>query len=419
MAVQRGTACVVFDIETDGTNVEASPGTSPAPRWTGGPLRLPMGGGVTDRERRLTYFEPRVAESLYGTAERPSRMHRRLPSAPAPRDRPAVEAVELLRLPPVIAADTPGRGIAVLHVRLSGDPLDELARIGDLVAMRDEYGQLLPAGVRPVLSARRAWTLCHVTFTDGRPPEVMPPEYSGWGARDQWLWLLASATPFSRFPPDPEDDGLFAGRVRFSADWQALVLRDGAAFLGTSPDSAGEDGFHPAAEVLAHTIYLDAFLLGRLQVLGVNFLANALAGLRAHETQARRLLALEGRQIELRRALWSSHITVHGKANELLERFQQQHRLPELLSQTGTGLADAARYVETSRARRSGLAVALLSTVGLPFAIFYSAAALWGEPTPRTLLTSTVAALVVTLLLFAVLPPLRGLVSAELRKPKD
>lgn len=371
----------------------------------------------------MTYFEARVGESLYGAIGHPSRWHRSVPPFPLASGgmpaAPVVEAMEMLRLPPVLASDAPRRAVVVLHVRLSGDPLNDLPRLRDLKAMRAEYARLLPAGVRPLESERKAWVLSHVTFDDGALPEVMPPAYAGWGARDQWLWLSASATPIDRFPPDPEDDGLFAGRVRLSADWQALVLRDGAAFVGTSPDSGDDAGFHPMAASLVHTIYLDGFLLGRWQVLGVNFLANALARLPARPGEARRLLDLERKQIELRRALWSSHITVHGNANTLLERFQEQHRLPGLLAQAGTALADAARYVETARARRSGLAVGLLSTIGLPFAVAYAAGALWGEPGPKTLLFSTLAALVMTVVLFSAIPAVRGLASAELRRPED
>ncbi|WP_258054912.1 hypothetical protein [Streptomyces sp. Ru71] len=384
---------------------------------------MPLAAGVADRERRMTYFEPRVGESLYGSADRPSRWHRSvtppLPVLDGAPDAPAVEAMELLRLPPVLASDAPRRAVLVLHLRLSGAPLEDLPRVRDLAAMRERYARLLPAGMRPLESERKAWVLSHVTFDDGTPPEVMPEAYAAWGARDQWLWLLASATPVDRFPPDPEDEELFAGRVRLSADWQALVLRDGAAFVGTSPDPGGAAGFHPAAGVLVHSIYLDAFLLGRLQVLGVNLLANALAGLPTRTAEARRLLSLERKQIELRRALWSSHITVHGNGNALLERFQQQHRLPGLLAQAGTALADAARYVETARARRSGLAIGLLSTIGVPFAVTYSAGALWGSPGPRTFVVCTLAAVVATVVVFLAIPALRGLVSAELRRPED
>lgn len=67
--------------------------------------------------------------------------------------------------------------------------------------------------------------------------------------------------PLERFAPDPEDTALFAGRVRFSADWQALVLRDGTAFVGLSADPGGDQTFHATAAHHVHTIYLDVFLL--------------------------------------------------------------------------------------------------------------------------------------------------------------
>lgn len=405
MVVQRGSACVVLTVE-----VEADCDLT---GWTAGPVSLALPGGAgADRTRRMTYFEPRVVESLYGTADRPVRHHRVLTVGPDTD----VEAVELLRPP---SATAPLGGLAVFHVRLTGAPLEGVARLTDLGAGGHRYEALLPAGVRLAPDGQRPLTISHVTFADGLPAAPMPAAYDGWGARDQWLWLLASATPVERFPPDPEDLSLFAGRVRFSADWQALVLRDGAAFLGTSPDPGDDTAFHATAASLVRTIYLDAFLIGRLQTTGVNALANTLAGLQVRETEARRLLALEGRLIELRRALWSSHITPHGKANELLERFQEQHRLPQLLDRVGTGLADASRYVEAARARRNGLALGLLSAVGLPFGVAYAAGALWGDPGLTTLLVCTLVAVVATAVLFLLLPPLRGLASDELRKTED
>ncbi|MEU2563669.1 hypothetical protein ABZ626_30720 [Streptomyces longispororuber] len=415
MDIRRGSACVVFDVMLDGAD---PPGREEGPSgWREGPLPVVLADGATaGAEQRMTYFESRVAESLYGAAGRPARWHRRVPTAEAGLE---VEAVELLRLPPVVRAGAERRGLAVLHVRLPDSPLEALPGLAGLASQRDRYTALLPDGVRIAGTARRAWTLCHVTFTDGCPPAVMPPAYEGWSARDQWLWLLSSATPLERFPPDPDDEALFAGRVRFSADWQALVLRDGTAFLGTSPDPGDDTSFHATAARFVHTLYLDTFLLGRLQILGVNSLANALSGLRAHEADARRLLALEGRMIDLRRALWSSHVTVHGKANELLERFQEQHRLPELLTRAGDALADAARYVDTARARRSSVALGLLSAVGLPFGVTYAAGALWGEPGPLTFVVCTLVALVMTTVLFGLVPPMRRLAADELRRSRD
>ncbi|MEU1464049.1 hypothetical protein ABZ467_25730 [Streptomyces sp. NPDC005727] len=377
--------------------------------WAEGPLpALLADGSAADRDRRLTYFEPRVGESLFGTPARPSRWHLR---RPAGADDPAVEAMELLRVPAVAGLRESDAGLCVLHVHLGDAPLTELAALAALPTDHARLTKLLPRGVRVADETSRAWTLAHVTFPQGPPPAVMPAAYASWGTHDQWLWLLASRSPLDRFAPDPEDSGLFAGRVRFSADWQALVLRDGAAFVGLSPDPGGDRTFHAAAAHHVHTLYLDVFLLGRLQYLGANSLANTVCALTARDCDARRLLRLESRLIELRRALWSSHITSRGKANELLERFQEQHRLDQLLAHTGSGLAETARYVEATRSRRSSVALGLLSAVGLPFGVAYAAGALWGAPGPWTLLVATVVALLLTVAAFLLLPPLRGLVS--------
>ncbi|KPI01932.1 hypothetical protein OK074_5439 [Actinobacteria bacterium OK074] len=405
--MRRSSSCVVFDVEWAG---------GPLPgEWVEGPwpARLPD-GSAADRDRRLTYFEPRVSASLFGARGRPARWHLHRPpdaDADTDADQPAVRAVELLRVPAAAGLDDRRRGLAVLHVRLGGDPLGELPTLARLPADRARLAGILPDAVRVADSTRRAWTLTHVTFARGRPPAVMPAEYATWTTTDQWLWLLASATPLDRFAPDPEDAGLFAGRVRFSADWQALVLRDGAAFVGTSPDPGGEAPFHASAARHVHTVYLDVFLLGRLQYLGANALANAASELGARDWDANRLRRLEGRLIEQRRALWSSHITSRGKADELLTRFQEQLRLDQLASHTATGLADTARFVEEARSRRTSVALSLLSAVGLPFGLAYAGAALWGQPGPRNLLLATGVAVLLTIALFAAVPSLRGLLS--------
>ncbi|TMU90585.1 hypothetical protein FGK60_44550 [Streptomyces sp. DASNCL29] len=397
--LQRTSACVIFDVDMV---------SDPPPEWAEGPLpAVSSDGTAADRERRLTYFEHRVGVSLFGATGRPARWHLR---GPLGADEPDVEAVELLRVPPVAAMDGRPAALAVLHVRLGDDPLMELARYARLPADPERLDRLLPDGLRLAAGAARAWTLAHVTFRQ-QPPPVLPAAYAGWPTADQWLWLLASRSPLERFAPDPDDASLFAGRVRFSADWQALVLRDGAAFLGTSPDPGDEHTFHATAAHHVHTLYLDVFLLGRMQHLGANSLADAVSALSARESDASRLLALEGQRIELRRALWSSHITSRGKGNELLERFQEQHRLDRLLSDASSGLAETAGYVEAARARRRSVALGLLSAVGLPFGVCYAAAALWGSPGVWTLLVSTALAVALTGLLFTLLPSLRSLMS--------
>lgn len=406
MTAQRS-ACVIFEVEMHLDDITAI-------EWREGPLPIPIGeGGTADRHRRLRYFEPRVSESLYGSPGHPARWHRNV-TAGEP-----ITAVELLRMPQTVSAPDKRSGIAVMHMDLGNAPLETVRNAANLAANRTRYSQLLPDGVEASLTSDRAFTVSHVTFSDGVPKPVMPSQYSLWTTCDQWLWLLASATAVTAFPPDPDDEDLFAGRVRFSADWQGLVLRDGVAFVGTSPDPGDDTTFHPAANVLVRTLYLDVFILGLLQVTGVNNLANSLYDLLPREANAQRLLKLERRLIELRRALWSNHITRRSKANELLMRFQEQHRLPDLIEWTGTVLTDTARYVETSHARRTSGTLGILSAVGLPLGLAYAAGALWTVPGPMTLLICTMVAMATAGLLFAVLPPLRRSAAEDLLKSED
>ena len=420
--VARASLCVVLAVRAADDAPLAT--LAEAAGWDAGPLPVGrVGSHHADARGRLTYFEPRVAASLFGTRERPTRWHRAVVGATGralPDHVSAVTGAELLSEPVLPGAGPVTRGLAVLHLTPDGHPHAAAVALSGTSGLRahlDRYADLLPAGVRPDPD-RRPWLLTHTTFTEPRPPVLLDGTYAHWQPHEQWLWLTASGTRPRDFPPDPDDPDLFAGRVRFSADWQALVLRDGAAFVGTSPDPGDDSTFHATAEALVHSLYLDVFLLGRLQTDSVNSMANTLSALRADEAHAARLQRLEGRLIDLRRALWSSHITRHGKANELLERFQEQQGLPHLLASASTTLTDAARYVEAGRARRSGIAVGLLSAVGLPFGLVYGAGALWGGGA-RVLLVCTGIALAVTGLLFALLPPLRGLLSEEIWKRED
>jgi predicted membrane protein len=62
-----------------------------------------------------------------------------------------------------------------------------------------------------------------------------------------------------------------------SADWSGLVLRDGMAFAGTRQDRGTADPFYGHAAQYARSIYLDAILIGLLQLHGITGLENTLA----------------------------------------------------------------------------------------------------------------------------------------------
>ncbi|WUH93650.1 hypothetical protein OG900_28415 [Streptomyces sp. NBC_00433] len=398
---ERASGCVIYEIR-----LGADPAWRPGPV----PVRLPSRPESADRDLRLTYFEARLRDVLYGSAAAPVRWHHTY-DPPARLAGVDVESVEILRMP--MAGGDPG--LAVLHADLGADPvaaLEALSRPSGPV--RADLGRLLPDEARLLPGAVRARTVAHVTFTDG-PVRVMSPPYSGWRAVEQWLWLLASATSEARFAPDPEDPAVRAGTVYFSADWKALVLRDGTAFVGTSPD-AGGDCFHALAKAHVHSIYLDALLVGCMQLHALNDVANQVAGTDATRLDADRLAELEHRLMDVRRRLWSSHITVRGKGNEVLRQFQAQHALPALLEGIVGELADAGRLVEAMTNRGVNAALGLLTVLGLPVGTAFAAAALWGDPHPRLLLFAASAAAGGSAVIVAAVPQARQMLRTLRRR---
>jgi hypothetical protein len=79
--------------------------------------------------------------------------------------------------------------------------------------------------------------------------------YPRWAPVDQWLWALGSRTSEEDYPPDPariasQDED----RVRLSADWSGMVLRDGMSLIGTRADRSPSDPYYGYAALYARTI---------------------------------------------------------------------------------------------------------------------------------------------------------------------
>lgn len=405
MRLKRSSGCLIFEVR-----ISAEPDWRPGPA----PVRLPRRSEVADRDLRLTYFEPRLQDVLYGSVVVPVRWHD-LHETPRLLAEAPVRSVELLRMP--LSGD--GLGLAILHVDLLDDPVGTLERLSQLTSRwGDESGRaalraLLPDGVS-LSPGAKARTVAHVSFSDG-PEPVMSAPYGGWKPVDQWLWLLASACTEARFAPDPDDPTVRSGTVYFSADWKALVLRDGTAFVGMSPDPGG-DCFHALAEAHVHSIYLDALLVGCMQLYALNEVANRIAETDTAKLDSEVLAGLEYSLMNVRRRLWFSHITVRGKGNEVLRQFQDQHSLPALLEGIVSELADAGRLVDTLTSRSLNAALGLLTVLGLPVGVAFSAGAVWGNPHPRLFLLSTLAAVAGAAALVAVVPQTRQMLTALWRR---
>jgi hypothetical protein len=351
-------------------------GGPPGAPWQAGPLPLGTNDVSQEISDRTSYYHPRAAEVLYGGDEG-CRWHRVL-EEPQALEGTELIAGELLSFPGPDQAN----GLAVVHLRLTGElagsSLDALRGLVHYRADAPSSQPWLSTWLQPhaTLAATNKRAFCAVFAHAGLD---LPDLHAGmairpdWDPYTQWMFHLAAATPPDKYPPHPASAAdLMQGRLALSADWEALVLRDGAAFLMYPHQS----GFADSAERYFRSIYTDAFLLGGAQRIRLHQIADRLARLADPERSVRPLLQLHQEVTTFRNSYWWQHVTGHGPANDLLRAYQQQHRLGEIASQIFTGLAesaDQARIVAAERqseqSARGNALIGLVTIVGLPFGI--------------------------------------------------
>jgi hypothetical protein len=307
-------------------------------------------------EARRSHFNERTAKALYRT-----RMHRPGPleEAPAAFETTGAELVagRLLAVHGTVAAD----GL---------DVVDVLARLARVDGAAEWYTALLAGAGRVSARTRRATTLVMATPEGALDRPLPSPEYDGWGAELQWLWLLATATPPAAYVPAEEmGDDLAASAVALSAGWRALVLRDGAAFLGEGPDMGTVYRLSDDPELHFRSIYLDAFMLGEIQRQRLGEIADHLAGLGDPVRHPERLEELEHELAEFRNVYWWQHLGAQWHGSRLLRSYQRQHELPELYDQVVGELADYARSAQTAASQRTEALLGILTVFGLPFGL--------------------------------------------------
>lgn len=355
----------------------------PSAGWHTGPLALPLavGSGSTTTDLRATYFDDRAARALYGTDEAPVRWHRT--EALPVLEGFGLSAIELLDLS---SAATPSLAVLVLHlVHEHPNDLDALRPWLNLKwapgqppsPMRSWVNEKLPE----VADVPRGWGGRALTLTYAEPGQELDPGpfgATGWDAAEEWLFALASgASPDSYTLDETMRSELLAHRIPFSADWEGLVLRDGISLLARRPRQPPEDpDYLDSAALYAATIYTDVLVLGLAQQVGLAFLADGLARVADPSESFDDVLALETAFSSFRNTYWWQHLTQHGRANQLLDAFHEQRRLPGLLAQVGDELGDYARQAEIREARRNAAAdartnrfLALLAVVGVPLAL--------------------------------------------------
>ncbi|MFJ8540785.1 hypothetical protein ACIRFH_02000 [Streptomyces sp. NPDC093586] len=348
------------------------------PGWAQGPFPFELGSRRTDAATRSTYFAPASARALYGAPGRPRRWHLpmdvkhdglhligvellRAATARAPEHALAVLhfTVERPLLP--VLRDIAGRGSAALGTPFAGltGPFDPVRLLDGIADVRDLTTPFAVA--RPYTVAFLSPTARHTpALRDGLEGELP-------ATADRWLWQLASRSNPQDFPLAPETAANhLKDTVRISADWSALVLRQGAAFLGHRPDT-GDGDFYGFGALHSRTVYLDALLLGSLQRDHIDELTDELSDVFASPRRlARRVATLERNIALFRSGYWRQHLTAHGPANELLLAFQNQHRLPQRFTEILTEAADYSRLVQTQESQQISGALGVLTILGLP-----------------------------------------------------
>ena len=371
------------------------------PPWTQGPLTFTHEGRtVADAAARQWLFTPAAARALY---ER--RWHRSTAVTQGPL---RLDGMELLRTP---SARVPQQALAVLHFTVEGAPLlpvlrafsgrrqspdpDPLTGALDPAALLDGVADTgAPAGP---FALARPYTVSFLS-PDASTASALRDPGSGElpQSADLLLRSLASRAAPSDVPLPPEHlPQLRADADRISADWSALVLRQGAAFLGHRPDTGPGDFFDYAA-LNSRTVYLDALLLGTAQRNHIDELTDDLSAVFSGPGLARRVSALEHRIAVFRSTYWRQHLNAHGPANDILLSFQAKHRLPERFAQILAEAADYARLAQNQESQQIAGALGVLTILGLPVSTALSVLQVLNDSSPADLVVALAASLAAT-----------------------
>lgn len=368
------------------------------PPWAGGPLPFEQGARRADAPTRQTYFAPAAARALYGR-----RWHRPLSVTHGPLE---LKGIELLHAP---TSTAPQRALSILHFDVAGPHLlPTLRAIGHRPSSAPDplTGPLDPAALmagfadtRPPagpFAIARPYTVAFLSPGIAHAHALRDPSGDLPASADRWLWSLASRSTEADFPMAPETFSVVRQEaVRISADWSALVLRHGAAFLGHRPDT-GEGDFYGFAALHARTVYLDALLLGTIQRDHVDALTDDLSAVFVGPGLARRVGDLEQHIAHFRSTYWRQHLTAHGPANQLLLAYQAQHRLPERFTEILAEAADYSRLVQTQESQQIAGALGVLTILGLPLSTVLGILQVRGDQDPFHLLIAVAAALAAT-----------------------
>lgn len=350
------------------------------PTWEVGPLPVTHGSVRADASARQTYHSPKATRLLYGSPDHPTRWHRWL--TVHSNDVTAI-GMEILRAD----HDHPEQGWLIVHIRgNSRSPLPTLRAIASRRGADPppfDVRELADGQAEPDLSTK-PFSVAFVSPQGRRLPLLFPRlSYRRWPRGDQWLWTLASCSDFTDYPPDPHSRQDLLGHVlRLSADWRALVLRDGAAFVATRPDRGVDDTFFGFAETNVRTVYLDALLLGMLQDHAITHLEEQLGAALDAPRPHVLMSELEQQVTRFRQRLWWLHISRHGIGNELLSGYQDQHHLRDRFTQLNAEIVEFNHTARDDTDYHVQATVGLFTLITIPATVGFAALQVIGVKSP-------------------------------------
>jgi hypothetical protein len=378
--------------------------------WFDGPLPVVQAVNPTSRGRglhastdapaRRTLIAPRQATALYGSGHDVRSLTRRRSYVGRVDLDGTIEAVafEIWHGRPLSQMKSHWAGFLVVHVVGA----DDLATHLDAVAAMHARGvslenpawtaisKLLPLGFELVADSKSR-VLHHLV----NPDDPLVAAYAA-----------ISAVPSARLP----DLNARARRHEWTIerpDWNALVLRDGAAVVSLQ---TSQEDFSQTSRVLTHTVYLDALLFALIQRDLVD--ESGARAVTATLDSPDELVALEAAHFELKRGYWRTSLTDKRTAptDDILRAFQDQLLTARDVAEVDERVKDGARLanslqtarVEAAQSRLNQL-VQNVTVVFGALGLAFGAAAVWAEPSFELLLWALVAGGIGMALAFTVL----------------
>lgn len=362
--------------------------------WPQGPLPLTVGALRADSAARSTYYPPRTVRLLYGGPGRACRWHKELKVRAGTATVVALEAIRV----------DSRTGVLLVHL-LPGDILGTVRELAGRQSGTPNGFDVRQLAPELGIAAAPPYTLAFTTPARRFPRLYSLWRYPRWPAFDQWLWALASRTSENDYPPDPADiRGHEQDRMRLSADWSGMILRDGMALAGTRPDRGADDPFFGHALLYARTIYADAIALALLQLQGITALEEELADIPDALGGDSAMEDLERQLTFFRHKLWWQHLTAHGIPNQILAAFHREHRMSERFGQILAEVSDYSRLAHDDQARDVSNSTVLFTVITVPAGIGLAVLQVLGHPSSGEFILVIAACLAASLLVLLTRP---------------